>query len=184
MRRRVIVLLVGLLGVIPMLFSGCSRLLGLEDDNNKVDSTFSQLLDAIETKDESAVEALFARNIVAENGSFAQGVSDLLDFCNGKITSCNARSARITSENRNGSDYYKEISSTYDVETTESQYRFAMKFRVTDTIEPQNVGIASLYVTEFSNKENQAFAYWGDGNWTPGINIESKEISEERFSEF
>ena len=180
--KRGSVLLMGILGVISMLFSGCSGFLGLESNENKVDAIFDQLLYAIEAKDEKTIEELFAKNVISEENNFDQSVEKLLSFCNGEVVSYDIRPSRITAEDRKWSEHTMDISSAYDVKTTEGQYRFAMKYRSADSKEPRNVGIVSLYVTECENEEYLKFAYWGDGNWTPGIVIEPKEISGERFS--
>ena len=174
-RRGKAVLLIGMLGAISMLFSGCWGLLDLNADDEKVDAAFDQLLNAIVASDADAVEALFAKNVVSEGEGFEQDLSELLSFCRGEVVSCNDRSGRCTSIEKNGSKYIKEIDTTHDVKTTEGLYRFAMKYRVADSKEPQNIGIRSLYVTECDNEESLYFAYWGDGIWEIGITIEPEE---------
>lgn len=174
-RRGKVALLLGIMGVISMFFSGCRGLLNLNTDDEKVDAAFDQLLNAVVASDAEAVEALFAKNVVSEGEGFEQDLSELFSFCRGEVVSCNDRSGRCTSIEKNGSKYIKEIDTTHDVKTTEGLYRFAMKYRVADSKEPQNIGIRSLYVTECDNEESLYFAYWGDGNWEIGITIEPKE---------
>ena len=51
------------------------------------------------------------------------------------------------------------------------QYRFAMEFMLQDTADADNVGIRSLYVIRLADDPNPQRAYRGDGENTPGINI-------------
>ena len=67
--------------------------------------------------------------------------------------------------------YWKCLYATYDVETTQDQYRFAMEFMLQDTADADNVGIRSLYVIRLADDPNPQRAYRGDGEDTPGINI-------------
>ena len=51
------------------------------------------------------------------------------------------------------------------------QHRFAMEFMLQDTADADNVGIRSLYVIRLADDPNPQRAYRGDGENTPGINI-------------
>lgn len=50
--------------------------------------------------------------------------------------------------------YWKCLYATYDVETTQDQYRFAMEFMLQDTADADNVGIRSLYVIRLADDPN------------------------------
>ena len=67
--------------------------------------------------------------------------------------------------------YWTAVYSTYDVETTQDQYRFAMELILRDSADVANVGIRSLYVIRLEDDPEPQFAYRGDGEDTPGINI-------------
>lgn len=50
-----------------------------------------------------------------------------------------------------------------------------LKHFLKDSADANNIGVYSLYVVRAEDSDIR-FAYWGDGNWTPGINIdEAKE---------
>lgn len=63
---------------------------------------------------------------------------------------------------------------TYDVETTQDKYRFAMEYMLLDTADADNVGIRSLYIIRLADDTDPQFAYRGDEKYTPGININKK----------
>lgn len=70
--------------------------------------------------------------------------------------------------------YWKCLYATYDVETTQDKYRFAMEYMLLDTADADNVGIRSLYIIRLADDTDPQFAYRGDEKYTPGININKK----------
>ncbi len=65
---------------------------------------------------------------------------------------------------------WKSLQSTYDVVTNKGEYRFAIQEYISDTGDPKNIGINSLYIIKSEDSDMQ-YAYRGDGEWTQGIII-------------
>ena len=75
----------------------------------------------------------------------------------------------------------KEIQYSVTVETTAGKFHIAILECVTDDFDEENVGVTSIYIIKAENWQND-HVYRGDGNWTPGINIEKGEIENEEIS--
>lgn len=71
----------------------------------------------------------------------------------------------------NRGHYWKKLYATYDVETTQEPYRFAMEYIALDTDDENSTGIRSLYVIKLKEDTNPHRAYRGDGEYTPGIQL-------------
>ena len=68
-------------------------------------------------------------------------------------------------------DCQEVYDATYDFETTQDKYRLWMEIITVDTTDADKVGIRSLYIIRFEDDTRADFAYRGDGEHTPGINI-------------
>ena len=179
MRKMIIAML--FIFIITLLLTSCSlphtfnRL--LDNDEKVANKRFEQILDAIENSDENALKKLFSQKSIAVDNDLEESIFELFDFYQGELVYYNNWSGPIVEEGKNDdgtSRSYKFMESTYDVETSKQKYCFAIKEYVSDTADPDNVGIYSLYVILAENTNIQ-FAYWGDGKWTSGIVIDQKE---------
>lgn len=169
--------------VIMMFFSSCS-LGGLslnnksaffQDDRATANASFEKVLEAIQNKDAAALKSLFSKQVLAE-AEFETAVNELFEFYQGSFVSYDDWGGAVGGEGgrENGKEWY-DIMPTYDVVTTEQEYRFAFKEFTVNDFEPDKVGIWSLYVIKKEDDIDPECAYRGDGKWTPGINIVKKE---------
>lgn len=126
-----------------------------------------ELISCIESQDKRALTKYFAPRIAASD-NFDQQCSDLFDFYTGTMESYEwqAASAHEVASLRN----YKETKVSYDIFTTETTYRLSVLYCNKDDEDDRNIGILSLYIIHFEDTDPQ-YSYWGDGNWTPGINV-------------
>lgn len=101
-------------------------------------------------------------------------MKSLFDYYGGDFVSYNNWGGPGVEETREDGYRLKEFYSTYDVKTSERTYRFAMQDVTIDIVNPDNVGIRSLYVIKMEDDTDPLFAYRGDGKNTPGINMNIK----------
>lgn len=137
-------------------------------DGQTANKRFEQILKAIQDKDKSALKGLFCKQALADAKDIDESITNLFDFFQGEVVSCDDWGGPGVDELREYGQRTKEVRSTYDVETSEQKYRFAIKEFTVDTIHPENVGVYSLYIINAKDTDEK-FAYGGDGNWTPGI---------------
>ena len=142
-----------------------------------------KVLQALENEDADGLTSLFSANVIAEDDSFNEKLDLLFEYYNGALVSYNDWGAPAVYNSVDSEGYNRRVTSydmTYDVETTEEKYRFAIYYVVLDTADVKNVGIQSLYIIKAQDDTNLQFPYWGDGKNTPGINIDVKnDIREE-----
>lgn len=173
-----------LLLVIMMVFSSCS-LGGLQlgkkgsffqDDRAKANNSFEKLLDAIQNKDSIKLKSLFSKKALAKIKDFDALADNLFDYFQGDFVSYDDWGGAVGGDGlrEDGKEWYT-IQPTYDVKTSEQDYRFAFKEFTVNEFEPDKVGIWSLYVIKMADDTDPKVAYRGDGKWTPGIVIDSKK---------
>ncbi|MCO7136717.1 DUF5104 domain-containing protein [[Clostridium] leptum] len=142
-----------------------------DNDAQVAEDTLEKLLSAIENKDEAGLKELFSQKAIAEDPDLDESILRLFDFFQGEILSYDDWGGPFSGMSRNGDgNSYKYLESTCDVETSKQNYRFAVQQFTIDTANPDNIGISSLYVILFEDTDEQ-YAYLGDGEWTPGINV-------------
>ena len=73
-------------------------------------------------------------------------------------------------------EHHSKCVSSYVVETSEERYYFMIR-KFIDTSDEDNIGI-SLYIINAKDTDEQ-FTYWGDGEWTPGINFNKDQEHED-----
>ena len=148
---------------------------GLFDSDNQIaNARKEKVLEALQSKDESALKALFSKSAIADAKNFDDGMKSLFDYYEGDFVSYNNWGGPGVEETREDGYRLKEFYSTYDVKTSERTYRFAMQDVTIDIANPNNVGIRSLYVIKMEDDTDPLFAYRGDGQYTPGINMNIK----------
>lgn len=170
--------------IITLLLSSCSsggphmfsRL--FDNDKDVANAKMDKVLEAIKNKDKDSLKSMFSKKAIAEAENFDQSIADLFDFFQGDFVSYNDWTGPMVEEGRNDDGTgrnWKSTESTYDVDTSEQKYRFAIKGFTKDTADPDNIGICSLYIIK-KEDTNEKFAYWGDNKWTPGINFNKKNV--------
>ena len=115
---------------------------------------------------------MFSPEIIKKCDSFDESVDLLFNYFLGDFVSYDDMDAYVCDDDfeRDGTRR-KKISSTYIVKTSKTEYKIAIFDCIIDTQNQNNVGIKSLYIVKESESPSYGFAYWGDGNETPGINI-------------
>ena len=131
----------------------------------------TQLLSAINDGDKETVRDMFAANAIKEDPEFDDKIDQLFDFVEGTLVSYDDWAGPGESGEFNSGYEQRSLQYTYDVVTSKQNYRFAIKEYTVDTSDKNNIGIYSLYVIKFEDDPYPEYAYWGDGNWTPGINF-------------
>ena len=169
--------------IIAFLFTSCSlgvpKMGMFDNDRSKSDKRFEQILDAIKTKNESALERLFSKKAISEAKDMNGSINELFIFFQGDVVSYNDWGGVASFGGKNddgtGRNWYS-IQSTFDVKTSKEKYRFAIEEFTLDTADPNNVGILSLYIIKMKDDTDSQFAYHGDNKWTPGINFNIKNV--------
>lgn len=145
-------------------------------NNNQIaNEQLEALLEAIQSKNAQAVKELFSDNAWAESGNMEKSILVLFDYFQGELVSYKNWAGPSVHATKNHGEYWKSYDCTYDFETTQDKYRLAMEIITVDTADADNIGIRSLYIIRFEDDTRPNFAYWGDGEHTPGINIGKTE---------
>ena len=141
------------------------------NDKQIANERFETLIDAVQTHNSDAVKAMFSNSVLREVENIDDSIQELLDYFQGNLLSYKAWAGPDVSAKKDNGNYWKSYDCTYDFETTQDKYRLAMEIITVDTADTDNVGIQSLYIIRFEDDTRPNFAYWGDGEHTPGINI-------------
>ncbi len=141
-----------------------------DNDNKIVEDKLDSLLNAIETENKDTIHALFAHNKINNISNFDDDIDELLAYYQGNHSSY--RNWGLGTDIDVDSGITKKwFNISYDVTTTTDVYRTAIYWCVQDTGDGANVGIWSLYILKLSEDSNPDYAYRGDGEWTPGIQV-------------
>lgn len=150
-----------------------------DTDEKKADARMDKVLEAIKNKDKEALKSMFSKKAITATENFDQSINDLFDFYQGDFVSYNNWGGPMSdggiNEDGTGREW-KEIYSSYDVETSKQKYRFAIQEFVQDTADAKNVGIWSLYIIKMEDDTDPQFGYHGDNKDTPGINFNKKNV--------
>lgn len=136
---------------------------------SKIDGVFEVLTGAVVRKDAEAIRDMFSNRVVLESGDMDRTVQELLELVDGEVITYH-RYGPGTYTSKDGDKFRKEIEASFDLETTEGFYKVALKICVIDTVDPDNVGICSLYIT--GAEKTDTSVYWGEDPLKQGIFIE------------
>lgn len=151
--------------------SNMRKMLFARNDKQIANEQLEALLEAIQSKNAQAVKELFSDNAWAGSGNTEKSILVLFDYFQGELVSYKSWAGPSVHATKNHGEYWKSYDCTYDFETTQDKYRLAMEIITVDTADADNIGIRSLYIIRFEDDTRPNFAYWGDGEHTPGINI-------------
>ena len=167
--------------IMTLLLTSCSsgdsnmvRDLFKKNERETANERFEALIGAIQNQDRVALKAFFSEKSLKESQNIEETITALFDYFRGDMLSYNdwGSLGSIGGMNEDGTGrYWKCLYATYDVETTQDKYRFAMEYMLLDTADADNVGIRSLYIIRLADDTDPQFAYRGDEKYTPGINI-------------
>ncbi|MBR6578819.1 MAG: DUF5104 domain-containing protein [Clostridia bacterium] len=179
--KRIISLFFTLLMLLAL--SSCSVIDYPLSDESRAVVTLEVIVHAVNDNEAEALAYLFSYNVLTEKSDLLDTSKDFIEFVGGKIiTYSNPADNGIPSyEEFEYGKIRKEIQYSVTVETTAGKYHIAILECVTDDFDEENVGVISIYIIKAENWQND-HVYRGDGNWTPGINIEKGEIENEEIS--
>lgn len=140
-----------------------------DTDSQQADSHVEQILKAIEDQNTKDMANLFSSTVRESVFDLDLQIEELFSFCDGSVVFFDRIASGSSGEKVEGK-YYKEIEATYDFSTTMGDYRMALLICTIDSECPENVGIQSIFITKAEDSD-KTYAYWGDDEWIPGINI-------------
>lgn len=147
-------------------------LLNSEEDQI-VHDNFMKLLKAVKDKDKDGIKKMFAKNIVRKVDDFESEINKFIEYYDqSKLKSYDDWGALSSDGEFDKGESKIIVKSTYDIVTDKNKFRIAIKECIQDTSVSGNVGIHSLYIIKKEEDNDPEYAYWGDGEDTPGINIE------------
>lgn len=141
-----------------------------DNDGEQADLLFEQIIQSLENHDAQALKDLFSLSTCTAVENIEDDISKLLKYYNGEMVSFK-RYGPGSEATKEGTSKRKEIFASYDVTTTEAEYRIAFRFCTVDSDNSDNIGLYSFYIIEAENSDRN-FAYWGNDEWIVGINIE------------
>ena len=169
--------------LVSIIFSSCksgtSRFGKFYNDNELVNSKLEELLTAIQNKDREKIKSLFAKNILSKVEDFETSMKKLFDYYEGDYVSYDDCGGPLTDEAIVNGDKVKIIKPSYEIETSKRSYRMTFELRTDDTKDSNNIGLWSIDIIKTEDDVDLTYAYWGDLKYTPGINIDIKNIDDE-----
>ena len=141
------------------------------EDDALANGIFEKLVDAMEKRDGDAVRALFSKNALKDAENMEKAIQALFDYFQGEMIPDQDWGRGAASNEMNYGDYQRSFDTSYEFETTQDKYRAAMKIITVDDADGDNVGVLSLYIIRAADDTDLENEYWGDGKYTPGINI-------------
>ena len=178
--KRIISLFFTLLMLLAL--SSCSVIYPLSDESRAV-VTLEVIVHAVNDNEAEALAYLFSYNVLTEKSDLLDTSKDFIEFVGGEIITYSepADNGISSYEEFEYGKIRKEIQYSVTVETTAGKYHIAILECVTDDFDEENVGVTSIYIINAENWQND-YVYRGDGNWTPGINIEKGNFENEEIS--
>lgn len=160
--------------VILVALSSCSfggNNMMLDNDQKTANYLFEKLLDALQSNDKDMLIKLFSINVFENIPNKQKVLEELFEYYTGEVESYDDWGGPVVETSKEDGVIIQVMESTYDVKTTECDYRFAIKRVTQDSSNSNNLGIHSIYIIKSSEDKYQDYAYWGDGKYTSGINI-------------
>ena len=152
---------------------GCRNINFPPKSNEAVaDAMFANILDAMQTKEEARLIALFSKNIQKANPELQENARNFVEFLQGEIVSFSrAADSGVGVETEQTDGKWKQtIQSSFAIVTSEYTYYLAMKECTKDDFDPNNVGVQSIYIICEDNWK-QEYVYRGEKEWAPGVHI-------------
>ena len=180
--KRITILILAI-SFIMLVFVSCSVIDYPLSDESRAVVTLEVIVHAVNDNDAEALAYLFSYNVLTEKSDLLDTSQDFIEFVGGKIITYSepADNGISSYEEFEYGKIRKEIQYSVTVETTAGKYHIAILECVTDDFDDENVGVISIYMIKAENWQKDV-VYRGDGNWTPGINIEKGEFENEEIS--
>lgn len=168
--------------LVSIIFSSCksevSKLGKFYNDNELVNSKLEELLTAIQNKDQEKLRSLFAENVLSKVEDFDTSMKNLFNYYEGDYISYDDCGGPLTDEAIEDGDKVKIIKPSYEIKTSKRSYRMTFEFRAVDTKDSNNIGLWSIDIIKTEDDVDLTCAYMGNNKYTPGINIDIKNIDE------
>ena len=145
-----------------------SRTIGINIGKIHVQHYVEYMIERLETGTPADFKALLAPNKTGGIETIDSDIENLYAYYLGDFEKCK-RTSPILYRTKSGGFVSAYYDMSFLVETSVTQYGVAIRWCVEDTEDSGNVGIWSLYITEYEVDNDDV--YWGDGLWTNGINI-------------
>ena len=145
-------------------------------DGEQADNVVERIATSLDNKDSAALIHLFSARTVGSCENIDKDISQLFDFYDGEMVEYKRYGPGSSGSKDNG-QYTKEIFATYDVTTTAGVYRIAIEFCTIHSLEPDKIGLTSLYIIKAEDSDMD-FAYWGNEAWGAGIVIDEGKETE------
>lgn len=167
MRRIVYIFFIFPLFVLCLiLFSSCD----LKTDDEKIEDLTMELIGYLDSNDKEGIKGLFAKGKINDIENFDESIDELFEYYDGTYEN-KYSGATETNKDKDGKFINEWIIKPYDVTTSKDIYRIVYYYCSEYSTNKEYVGIWSLYIILRSDDLNSSYTYWGDGLWTPGINI-------------
>jgi len=179
--KRIILLFFTLLMLLAL--SSCFVIDYPLSDESRAVVTLEVIVHAVNDNDAEALAYLFSYNVLTEKSDLLDTSKDFIEFVGGEIITYSepADNGISSYEEFEYGKMRKEIQHSVTIETTLGRYYIAILECVIDDFDEENVGVTSIYIINAENWQND-HVYRGDGNWTPGINIEKGNFENEEIS--
>ena len=183
-KRKLVLITIAGLAIVLLLTSCSSGGLNMwsrfyDDDEEISNARMEKVLEAVKKEDKDALKTMFSKKAISQAEHFDESIVELFDFFQGDLVSYNdwsgPRAEGGINEDGTGRKW-KELYSSYDIDTSKQKYRLAIQEFVQDTADADNVGIWSLYIIKMEDDTDPQFGYIGDGKDTPGINFNRKNV--------
>lgn len=145
-----------------LLFSGCM----ITPHAAVYQKNVETLISCIDNRDREGLKKLFAPNALKKvEGDFDEKITELFNYYEGEFQS-RGGIKKIEYAEKNHGDKMVEQDLACDVTTTVEVFRIGLTWRITDTAEPDNVGIWYCAVLKFKDDPTSNLAYYGGGTPT------------------
>lgn len=171
MKRIVVLLLVVFLEILLCSCVWKGETMVNDNDQQIINSHFDRILTSIQTHDKEVLLSAFTQDCHLELNVSDETIERLFDYFAGEVEEYYDWGGPYVETSKENGQIVQIAEATYDVKTTVCTYRFAMRYFLQNTENPEHIGIESLYIIKASEDIDISYAYWGDGAYTPGINI-------------
>lgn len=168
---------IGLLIILCLFaFSSCTFLENsaervFDHDAYMVKKYVKKMVNAIQCEDKDAFTELFSATAIGDSEMFLNKVDELFSFIQGEIISFGSTPGVASDSDYEYGKRRTVVYASYWIETEIHRYYLAIRVCTLDTFDKNNIGIKSIYIID-ADEWKEDYEYGGDGNWTPGINID------------
>ena len=114
-----------------------------DKDNKRATENIDAVLDAIQANDANKLRSLFAKSTIIELDLFNKQCDNLFEYFTGEVESIDDWGGPFVGTEKEDEFTFQVMESTFDVQTSETKYRCAMKFITQGNSE--DIGVVSLY---------------------------------------